>query len=209
MSRLRKLARDLLGRSDAAVIEPLCGQMELVSCAVHAVREACCASRPASGAMTALEQRGDEQLSAFTRTLTASLTTPIDREDLYRLSRSIDDVLDNLRDFDRELGLYRPPEPRAFLPVIDSIGEATEALRCAIDALGTGVREAASAAREADHAAAQVRHRYEDAIADVLERPADSTSLRQRELLRRLDVVGLRLGEAVNALSDGILKRLD
>jgi hypothetical protein len=31
--------------------------------------------------------------------------------------------------------------------------------------------------------------------------------IKRRELLRRLDVVGLRLIEAVDALSDGLLKR--
>ena len=39
--------------------------------------------------------------------LAGVLVTPVDREDLFRLSRSIDDVLDNLRDFVREWDLYK------------------------------------------------------------------------------------------------------
>ena len=46
-----------------------------------------------------LEHRGDELRSHLVTVLTHALVTPIDREDIYRLSRSIDDVLDGLRDF--------------------------------------------------------------------------------------------------------------
>lgn len=34
-------------------------------------------------------------------------TTPLDREDLFRFSRSIDDVLDNTRDCIREIHLWK------------------------------------------------------------------------------------------------------
>jgi hypothetical protein len=35
----------------------------------------------------------------------------------------------------------------------------------------------------------------------------DRESLKRRELLRRLDVIGLRLGEAAAAFADALLKR--
>jgi hypothetical protein len=37
--------------------------------------------------------------------------------------------------------------------------------------------------------------------------PVTAATLRRRELLRRVDVIGLRLGEAANALADGAVKR--
>lgn len=45
------------------------------------------------------------------------------------------------------------------------------------------------------------------AVAEVLDEPEVTPQmLKRRELLRRLDVVGLRLGEAADALADGAVK---
>jgi hypothetical protein len=46
-------------------------------------------------------------------------------------------------------------------------------------------------------------------MARVLRGDIDANTMRERELLRRLDVVGLRLGEAADALADGALKRVE
>jgi len=134
--------------------------------------------------------------------------TPVDREDLFRLSRSIDDVLDNLRDFSRELELYRPPDVRSFLPLLHVIGGALDALHDSVRSLADGPDAIVDAARRSDHAASAVRREFELAIARALDRASDEGALRERELLRRLDVVGLRLGEAADALGDGGLKRV-
>ena len=56
-------------------------------------------------------------------------------------------------------------------------------------------------------AAGQVRRLYQQKLAELLNEPLDNETLKRRELLRRLDVVGLRLGEAADALADGVLKR--
>ena len=60
-----------------------------------------------------IEQRGDAMRAELVTRLSGVLVAPIDREDLFRLSRSIDDVLDNLRDFVRAgRFLRRPSSPR-------------------------------------------------------------------------------------------------
>jgi hypothetical protein len=60
------------------------------------------------------------------------------------------------------------------------------------------------AARKASNT---IRKEYEIVLAGVFVDPADSEVLKQRELVRRLDVVGLRIAEAANALADGYIKR--
>jgi hypothetical protein len=44
-------------------------------------------------------------------------------------------------------------------------------------------------------------------VASLFEQEVSTELLKRRELLRRLDVVGLRLGECADALSDAMLKR--
>lgn len=53
----------------------------------------------------------------------------------------------------------------------------------------------------------QVRRMYQEGLASVVDNEITSEVIKRRELLRRLDVVGLRLGEAADALADGIMKR--
>ena len=139
--------------------------------------------------------------------LSQALTTPFDREDLFRVSRSVDDVLDNLRDFARELDLYGVEREELFVPVIDAIIRGIEVLGDAIGGIveqPTGTADAALAASKQSN---EVRRLYQHQMAQLLDGDVSSGMLKRRELLRRLDVVGLRLGEAASALADGVLKR--
>jgi uncharacterized protein Yka (UPF0111/DUF47 family) len=209
---LGQIFRDLTGRAGRAVIAPVDAQVDVVERAIHAVRDACCDVSTMSDiadVVAELEREGDSRRTDVTRFLSSALITPIDREDLFRLSRSIDDVLDNVRDFGRELALYEPPDPRGFVPMLDSIEHGVDELRAAVRRLDARPTEVVDAARTAAHAAAQIRRRYEEAISALLDGDVDQGSLGQRELLRRLDVVGLRLGEAANTLADGALKRVE
>ena len=207
-SRFRRFLRDVLGRSDEATIAQVQEQLATVQAVVELVRAACNEGRDIAAAVDELDDEGRRQREALTRTLSSSLTTPIDREDLARLSRSIDDVLHNLRDFVREFDLYDAPDPDGFVAILDAIAESLAVLGRAIAALADGPEEIVEAARDAEQASGKIRRTFQDAIAVLLEKPVDSETLRQRELLRRLDVVGLRLGEAANALGDGGLKRI-
>lgn len=209
---LRQVFRDLTGRAGRAVVERLDAQIDVVERAVHAVREACRSTRSIddiADEAVELEREGDDRRTDMTRFLSSALITPIDREDLFRLSRSIDEVLDNVRDFGRELALYGPTDPHGFVPMLDAIEHGIDELRAAVQRLDARPTEVVGAAREASHAASQIRRRYEEAISALLTAEVDQGSLGQRELLRRLDVVGLRLAEAANTLADGALKRLE
>ncbi|WP_338692749.1 hypothetical protein V2W30_00835 [Streptomyces sp. Q6] len=134
-------------------------------------------------------------------------TTPIDREDLYRFSRSVDDVLDNLRDLVRETDLLGMPGDPADLPALDAVREGLTALREAASHLVDDPRRVQRHAMAARKAAGRVRREYQEAVAALFREELSSTMLRRRELLRRLDVIGLRLNAAAADLSDALLKR--
>lgn len=156
-------------------------------------------------AMSTVEHDGDDHRRDVVAYLTRSLTTPIDREDMFRLSRSIDDVLDNLRDFVREYDLYGWQLDETLADVLIGVAGGIDSLAEAVDSLRSGGRPARSAAlgvRKND-----IRLRYQTAMSVVLDETFDSGTLKRRELLRRLDVVGLRLQEAADALADGAVKR--
>ncbi len=155
-----------------------------------------------------VEHQGDEQRAELVGLLATSLVTPIDREDLFRLSRSIDDVLDNLRDFVREFDLLRVDCSELFPGLLDAIEDGLDNLAEAMEKLEEDPEEASPGALAAKKECNRIRYLYQQAVAEVLDEPEVTPQmLKRRELLRRLDVVGLRLGEAADALADGAIKR--
>lgn len=206
---LRRLWSDLTGRSDERFVQLLDGHIAAVLDAVKAIRAALSDSQGGCRAdIERLEAIGDERRAELIKELSKSLTTPIDREDLFRLSRSVDDVLDNLHDFVRELDLYEPANRASFDAVLEAVAKGMDGLRGAITRFSVSPQEVLDASRAAKDGASLVRTRYEDAMARLLHTDVSTDTMRERELLRRLDVVGLRLGEAADALADGTLKRV-
>jgi hypothetical protein len=206
----RRLARDLTGRSDIDLVTAIGRQIDatLRGCTivqdviVHRLSPA-----EAHRKMAEAEHDGDRARQDLIERLGRALATPIDREDLFRLSRSIDDVLDNLRDFTRELELYDVPSPPSVAGIAAAIAEGVRLLRDAVRALAVRPAARSGGALAAKKQGNRVREAYERAVVEVLEGPVSAQMLRRRELLRRLDVAGLRLGEAVDALADAEMKR--
>ncbi|HEX4776938.1 MAG TPA: DUF47 family protein [Acidimicrobiia bacterium] len=209
MASLRRLWSDLTGRSDERFVTLLDEHIAAVLDAVTIIRATLADSHLSCfGEIERLEAVGDDRRAELIKELSKSLTTPIDREDLFRLSRSVDDVLDNLHDFVRELELYEPTNRGQFDSVLEAVAKGMDGLREAIARFSASPREVLFASRAAKDGASLVRTRYEDAMAHVLHAELSTDTMRERELLRRLDVVGLRLGEAADALADGTLKRV-
>lgn len=208
--RWRRVWRDLLGRSDQVFIDLLVAQTDSALRAATLLRDAQVEPElPADvrEQVHDLEDEGDRQRTTVLEELARALTTPIDREDLFRLSRSVDDVLDNLRDFTVELERYGAPPDARFVGPLDALAQGLSALEDAIRELNADASDVTSAARSAKHAN-NARNAYHDAMCDLLhEDDVTMQTLRHRELLRRLDVAGLRLGEAADALTSGVLKR--
>lgn len=153
------------------------------------------------------EHAGDDARQRLIHELGMAFVTSIDREDLFRFSRSVDDILDGLRDFVREFDLYgmKPNEP--CLHLLDAIHAGAQELAQAISDPDRGLGGLTSAARRAKKASNYVRRCYQREMAVLLVADFTEHSLKLRELLSRLDAVGLHLGEASDAWADAAMKR--
>lgn len=208
--RLPRLVRELTGRSDGVLIDLLAAQAASARSAAELCRDAVGDKGDAARSrqeVARVEHEGDEHRRQLIVELSRSLVTPIDREDMFRLSRSIDDVVDNLRDFAREWDLYGVGGAAPLHAVLVAVVEVIGHLESAIDGIRqrpTTISEPVLAAKKAGNL---VRYLYQDALAQLFAGDLDMDVFRQRELLRRLDVVGLRLGEAADVLADAAVKR--
>lgn len=208
--RLQRLARDLLGRNDDVLVGHLLAQVDTALEVLDLVLAAAGGSRsPAdvAGEVDDLEDRADEHREDLVRDLAAVLAPPIDREDMFRLSGSLEDVVSNLVDLVREMDLFGVTGEPLVVPMLRAVAQGLDELRDAIAALVAEPEAVTRNAREATRN--RVRHGYQEGLAELYggDGPVSAELLKRRQLLRRADVLGLRLGEAADSLADGIVKR--
>lgn len=91
------------------------------------------------------EHSADEAKRELRTALTEALTTPLDREDLFELSRGLDDVLNGAKDTVREADVMGVPPDAAIAALAGRLGEGTRTLAGAFEALSSGDQEAATA----------------------------------------------------------------
>jgi len=197
-------------RSRLAVIAALEGQLAetVAACGlVCSMAEGKVSPGEAHEQMGEIEHRGDKLRAELVNRLAGVLVAPIDREDLFRLSRSIDDVLDNLRDFVREWNLYGITGADAFLGLLGATAAAIGDLHSAVQTMTRDPRETSRSALLAKKAANKIRRLYDVELGRLFRGEFTMEVLKSRELLRRLDVVGLRVNEASDVLSDAAIKR--
>jgi uncharacterized protein len=211
--RGRRFARawdDLRGRAGRRVID-------LIRRQVAVAREgAVLAGSAASGTiespaartrMAEIEHEGDAARAELVRALWRILATPIDREDLYRLSRSIDDVLDQLRDFVREADLFGVADLAFAVEPLQAVTDGLDELEQALLKITGDPGSVTTALLATRKSQSRVRQLYQARLTELFNGPLAMDTLRERELLSRLDAVGRRLGESADALADAMLKR--
>lgn len=210
--RLSRLVRDLSGASGGAFRSYLLGALDATiegGVLVRRLVSAEVGSVEASELMRGIEHRGDDERGKLVVELQTALITPIDREDLFRLSRAIDDILDNLRDFVYEWALFEMDRSKSAAAVAGILVDAVVDLRVAVEALVADQRTVTVKALAAKKSINAIQRVLEMEMANVLTGEVTARMLRERELLHRLDIVGQRLGSAADALADAIVKRAD
>jgi uncharacterized protein Yka (UPF0111/DUF47 family) len=210
ITRVRRTIRYFGQGGAAALIAILEAQLAeaIAACRVaRSVAEGQVDPSEAHEKMAEIEQRGDALRGKLVMRLAGVLVTPIDREDLFRLSRSIDDVLDNLRDFVREWDIYGIEADDAYLGLIDATTSGLEDLRLAVQTISKDPSDTSRFALVCKKSANEIRREYDVELGRLFNGELTMEIFKVRELLRRLDVVGLRLNEAADVLADAAVKR--
>ena len=141
--------------------------------------------------MQQLEHDGDRLFYEMENALAQTFVTPIDREDLHKLSAELDDIVDRMNGAVRAaglLGVERATPPMARL--IEILLDATAALKAAVPHLRRHaygeMREAILALRKLEKDADAV---FRDAVSVLFREPSVDAKqlLREREILDDLE----------------------
>jgi len=157
-----------------------------------------------------LEKEADEVRRILIDELNRTFITPIDREDIFALSRAIDDVIDYAYATVEEMVIL-DVKPNAFLQrMVSLLREASYEIHLAMLRLEENPNVASDHAIRAKAIENQMEHIYREAIAELFRGPEDihhvMDMLKLRELYRHLSNCADRGDEAANVITDIVIK---
>ncbi len=156
------------------------------------------------------EKEADEARRILIYQLNKTFITPFDREDIFALSRTIDDVIDYAYTTVDEMELFNI-EPTPFMRRIASLlRDATFELLLAVDCLEEHTGVAGEHSQRAKALENRVEKVYREALAELFCEAKDIEDIVQmfkmREVYRHLSNAADRGDEAANVLADIVVK---
>ena len=164
----------------------------------------------ASALLNTKEKEADEARRILIDELNKTFVTPFDREDIFSLSRTIDDVLDYAYSTVSEMEILKV-EPTSFMQRMASLlRDAAYELSMAVDRLQDHPGVSNDHAQRAKALENRVEDVYREAIADLFSGAEDIQHvvkmLKLREVYRHLSNAADRGDEAANVIADIVVK---
>ncbi len=160
--------------------------------------------------LTAKEKEADEARRILIDELNRTFITPFDREDIFALSRAIDDVLDYAYSTMTEIIILKVQPSEFMVRICSLLRDATFEIMKAMEQLQDHPAVAAEHAQRAKALENRVEHVYREALAAMFVETDDVQTLvnilKMREVNRHLSNAADRGDEAANVIADIIVK---
>ncbi len=160
--------------------------------------------------ITRKEKEADEARRILIDELIRTFVTPFDREDIFSLSRAIDDVLDYAYSTVNEMVIFEVSATPFMQRISSLLRDAAYELLQAVDRLENNPHVAGDHAQRAKALENRVEDIYREALADLFKGPSDQkhmiTILKLREVYRHLSNAADRGDEAANVIADIVVK---
>ncbi len=166
---------------------------------------------PASSALlTTKEKEADEARRILIDELNKTFVTPFDREDIFSLSRTIDDVLDYAYSTVSEMEILKVGPTSYMVRMASLLRDAAYELSMAVDRLQDHPAVSNDHAQRAKALENRVEDVYREAIADLFSGAEDIEHvvkmLKMREVYRHMSNAADRGDEAANVIADIVVK---
>jgi predicted phosphate transport protein (TIGR00153 family) len=187
---------DLLTRQSAKTVE---GLEALWSFAENGTREN-------ANLVRNIEREADELRRILIEELDKTFVTPIDREDIFALSRAIDDVVDYANTTVDEMEIYEVKGDEHIKEMINILRKAARELNDAVKILQDYPKIASEHAVKAKAYENTIEKAYHMALADLFKGSDTVYMLKMREIYRHLSNAADRGDEAANIISSIVMK---
>lgn len=153
-----------------------------------------------------LEREADELRRILIQELDQTFVTPLDREDIYALSRAIDDVVDYANTTVDEMEIYEVKGDHHIKEMVNILRKAARELNDAVKILKDYPKIASEHAVKAKSYENQMEKAYHLALADLFKGADTVYMLKMREIYRHLSNAADRGDEAANIISSIVMK---
>jgi predicted phosphate transport protein (TIGR00153 family) len=158
--------------------------------------------------MKEIEREGDAARRILIDELLHTYATPFDREDLFGLSRAIDDILDAANETAIELAIYKIGPPAGLSEMARVLIEGARHISAAVGELLDHPGVAAEHAVRAKRSENRIDGLYHQAVGRLFDSQAEMNQiLKSREIYRHLKNSADRIDRAADEISVIVIKR--
>jgi predicted phosphate transport protein (TIGR00153 family) len=209
--KLGRLLAAFVQSNDRRFISLLCQQADLAVKSLQLLQDLEgeeLAPRQRAEAVKQVEREGDEVRRVLIDELMGTFSTPFDREDVFALSRTIDDIIDAADEAARELFTFKIPPPEELKEMTGVLLDGARHIRLAVGELLDHPLVAAEHAVRAKRSENRIDDLYHAAL-DALFDNSTVTSelLKAREIYRHLKNSADRIDETADEISVIVIKR--
>ena len=185
----------------------LVDQSEKTLSGMRALKEFMEEANPANaGRVREIETEADELRYILINELNRAFVTPIDREDIFSLSRAIDDIIDYGQRTVEEMLIYEVQPTFYMQRMVEFLLSATENINQAILNLKKPSPAILKYLLRTKKAENHTEHLYHEALVELFKSKDTIHILKVRELYRHLSNSADRCDEAANIVSNIVVK---
>ncbi|NLJ30542.1 MAG: DUF47 family protein [Clostridiales bacterium] len=156
----------------------------------------------------ALEEQADDKRFELVQDLNKTFITPYDREDIYMLSKSLDDILDYYKTTVKELEIYQIGHSAELTEFMDVLLIASESINNSVCNMKKNPKCAIQYAVKAKKYENKVESLYRHAVAALLESDDIKHIIKMREIYRHLSNCADRIDQASDLICHILIKEL-
>ncbi len=153
-----------------------------------------------------IEREADDLRRVLVEELHKTFITPMDREDIYALSRAIDDIMDYANSTVDEMNIYEVASEEHLRDMADILKMAAREIGDAIKMIETYPNIAMEHAVKAKSYENAMEKAYHTALADLFKKSDTVYMLKMREIYRHLSNAADRNDEAANIICSIVMK---
>ena len=153
-----------------------------------------------------IEEDADEVRRILVDELNQAFVTPFDREDIFALSRAMDDILDYAKSTVEEMTLFEIGTDDYLKKMVDTLYDAAKDISCAIREMKEHphvCNEHIVRVRKAENS---IEHRYREGLVELFKQKDVIKILKTREIYRHISNAADRAAAAADIISDIIVK---
>ena len=153
-----------------------------------------------------IEREADELRRVLIEDLDTSFVTPLDREDIFALSRVVDDIVDYANTTVDEMEIYEVGPDKHLREMVDILRKGAREIADAVKILKSYPHIAMEHAMQAKSYENAMEKAYHAALADLFKRTDTVYMLKMREIYRHLSNAADRSDAAANIICSIVMK---